>query len=518
MFNETAGEGMHLRRTDHISGQRQPLGRADLAALFAIAAAVALLHLLTNGRYGFHRDELQFLGDARHLDWGFVAYPPLTPFIEHIGLALFGLSMEGLRFFSVLAQAAVIVVSGLMARELGGGRLAQIATALSVALSPLPLFSGTEFQYTSFDFLWWVLIAYFVIRLLRTENPRWWLAIGAVIGLGLQTKYSIVFFIAGILAGMALSPARKYLRSGWFWGGVALALLIFLPNFIWLVRHEFISYRFLQHIHARDVGQGRADGFLRDQFLYGANLFAVPLWIVGLIACFRSQRYRMIGWMYLVPVAIFYFSKGRFYYVAAAYPMLIAMGASAAERWLARLPALARRILPPLFFSGVLVCGACICAVLVPIASTGPLRAFALAHNADLREEIGWNQLVRTVAQIRDTLPLDQQVHLGIAVGNYGEAGAIEILGPAYRLPSPISTVNSFWFRGYPTPPPTTIIVLGNSRERANELFTNCRLAGHNGNSEGVRNEESRDHPEIFVCGPPRLPWQQLWQSAQDFG
>src|SRR5215469_2926976 len=151
--------------------------RVERIALFTIAAAMALLHIATNNRYGFHRDELQFLSDARHLDWGFVPYPPFTPFVEHIGLSLFGLSMVGLRMFSVIAQAVVIYVSGLMARELGGGRLAQITAALAVALSPLPIFEGTEFQYSSFDFLWWVLIGYFAIRLLKTENQRWWLLI-----------------------------------------------------------------------------------------------------------------------------------------------------------------------------------------------------------------------------------------------------------------------------------------------------------------------------------------------------
>src|SRR5580692_3725446 len=153
--------------------------RSDLLPVLCIAAAVALAHILTNGRYGFHRDELQFLSDARHLDWGYVSYPPLTPYIERIGLSLFGLSLIGLRMFSVVAQALVIVASGLMARDLGGGRLAQVATALAVALSPLPIFEATEFQYTSFGFLWWVLVAWFTIRLLKTENPRYWLAIGA---------------------------------------------------------------------------------------------------------------------------------------------------------------------------------------------------------------------------------------------------------------------------------------------------------------------------------------------------
>ena len=254
---------------EHSTFRTEAPPRIEWFPLAGIAGAVMVLHLCTNGRYGFHRDELQFLSDARHLDWGFVSYPPLTPFLEHISLALFGLSMAGLRFFSVIAQTAAIVVTGLMARELGGGRLAQITAALAVAFSPLPLFSGTEFQYTSFDFLWWLLIAFFVIRLLRTENPRWWLAIGVFVGLGLLTKYSILFLIAGILSGTVLTNARRYLMSGWFWGGIAIALLIFVPNFVWLIRHDFVSYTFLQHIHARDVGQGRADGFLKGP---GADL------------------------------------------------------------------------------------------------------------------------------------------------------------------------------------------------------------------------------------------------------
>jgi 4-amino-4-deoxy-L-arabinose transferase-like glycosyltransferase len=447
-----------------------------------------------------------------------VAYPPLTPLLERVGLAFFGLSLVGLRLFSVLAQAAAILVTGLMARELGGRRLAQATAALAVALSPLPLFEGTQFQYTSFDYLWWVLIAYFTIRLLKSEDPRWWLGIGAMVGLGLETKYAIVFFIAGVLGGMALTRARRYLASGWFWGGVGLALLIFLPNFLWLARHHFISYQFLQHIHVRDVGEGRAEGFWKDQFLICVNLFAAPLWLAGLIAFLRSRRYRMLAWMYLFPLALFFLAKGRGYYAAAAYPMLLAMGAAACQRWIGGLPRLARWTLEAVFFTGLAVCGAFVCAVVLPLQASGPLRNFALSHNGDLREEIGWPELVRTVAGIRDSLLPQQQASIGVVVGNYGEAGAIEMLGPAFRLNQPISLTNSAWLRGYPQPPPATLIVVGVSREWVDRIFTGCRLAGHNGNAEGVKNEESQFHPDIFVCGPPRLPWPEFWKKYQSFG
>ena len=500
------------------SARSQSSHRDDLALLLAIAAMVALVHLLTNGRYGFHRDELQTLSDARHMDWGFVAYPPVTPFLERIGLSIFGVSLVGLRLFSVIAQATAIVVTGLMARELGGGRLAQVAAALGVTLSPLPLFEGTEFQYSTFDYLWWVLIAYFIIRLLKTDDPRWWLAIGAVVGVGLMTKYTMVFLVAGILVGLVLTPARRFFGSPWFWGGVALALLIFLPNLMWQMRHDFISLHFLRHIHARDVRQGRANGFVRGQFLICANLFAAPLWVAGLLGYLRDRRYRLLAYMYLVPLALFLVGKGRTYYLAGAYPMLIVMGAVVGERWVASLPRLWRRTLVAAYFIGVAAVGIYVGAIILPLASSGPLRDFALSKNGDLREEIGWNELVKTVAGIRDSLPPDQQQHVGVVVGNYGEQGAIEILGPAYHLPAPISMTNSAWLRRYPEPPPSILIVLGFSGEEADKAFTSCRLAGHNGNPHGVKNEESEDHPDIFVCDVPRKTWPEFWEDEQRFG
>ncbi len=492
--------------------------RADTLLLLLIAALVALLHILTNNRYGFHRDELQVLSDARHLDWGFVPYPPVTPFLEHIALRIFGVSLVGLRLFSVITQSAAIVVTGLMARELGGGRLAQLTAALTVALSPLPLFEGTEFQYSSFDYLWWTLIAWFTIRLLKTGNPRWWLAIGATVGVGLLTKYTMCFFVAGILGGLLLTRERRFFKNPWFWAGSALALFIFLPNLVWQVRHDFISLHFLRHIHVRDVGEGRADGFVRNQFRVCVNLFATPLWITGLLCFLRDRRYRLLAWMYLIPFALFFFGKGRSYYLAAAYPMLLAMGATAAERWVASLSRPMRRTVEAVFFTGLAACALYIGALILPLTSSGPLRNFALENNGDLREEFGWNELVKAVAGIRDSLPPEQRANAGVVTGNYGEQGAIEILGPAYHLPPPISMTNSAWLRGYPVPPPSTLIVIGFSREAADKAFTSCHLAGHNGNPYGIKNEESQDHPDIFVCGSPRLAWPDFWTEYQAYG
>jgi hypothetical protein len=226
----------------------------------------------------------------------------------------------------------------------------------------------------------------------------------------------------------------------------------------------------------------------------------------------------MVAWMSLVPIALFLIAKGRGYYTAGVYPALMAMGAVAAERWSAKLPTPGRISVRALYFAAFALVAVRICAIVIPFAKSGPLKDFALRNNGDLREEFGWDELVGTVASIRDSLPADQQAHLGITVANYGEQGAIEMLGPAYHLPPPISTTNSAWLRGYPTPQPTTIIALGLTAEQANSIFSGCRLAGHNGNSLGIRNEESRDHPDIFVCGPLRQAWPVFWREHLSFG
>ena len=237
--------------------------RSGTALLFALAATTVVVHCLVGGRYGFHRDELATLDDARHLAWGYVAYPPVTPFFGWLSLHFFGTSLPGFRFFASLAGAAAIVLTGLMARELGGTRGAQLLAA--AATTPIVLGIGSLMQYVSFDYLAWVGVAYFMIKLCRTWNARWWLAVGTAIGFGMLSKYSMPFLVAGIALGVLVGDLRTHLRSKYLWLGAALALFIFLPNFIWQWHHDFISLDFLHHNHASDIRIGRTRTFLPDQ-------------------------------------------------------------------------------------------------------------------------------------------------------------------------------------------------------------------------------------------------------------
>jgi hypothetical protein len=490
----------------------------DTAILVYVAALTVVVHWITGHQYGFHRDELATLEDARHLDWGFVAYPPVTPFFARLSLMLFGTSLAGFRFFAAVAEAIAVVLTGLMAREMGGRRGAQFVAA--AAAIPFCLAGGALMQYVSFDYLFWVLTAYFVVKLLNTEDPRWWIAIGACIGLGLETKYTMGFFAIGIVAAVVLTDARRYLKSKWLWYGVALSILILLPNLIWQARNHFISLDFLQHIHARDVRIGRTKNFLPEQLQF--TLFGFVLFLAGLYFTLFSRggkHFRMLGWMYLTPLVIFVIAKGRAYYLAAAYPMLYAAGSVWVERALVCVGSTLQKLIRVLVWAALLTDVVIMGAITLPIApANSTWAAHAMKINGDFREELGWPELVQTIAEIRDSLSAEERAQLGILTGNYGEAGAVNLYGAQFGLPRAISGVNSFWQRGYGDPPPQTLIVVGADLDDLQGEFASCRLAADIWNRFGVENEETRDHPNIFVCHTLRKPWPEFWKTFRYFG
>ena len=314
--------------------------KTDNLILFIMALGAVVFHIALNGQYGFHRDELDFLMNARQLAWGYVSYPPITPFFARIGLELFGESLRGLRVLPAIAQGVAMILGALIARDMGGKRNAQILTAFAVFITPVSLMGGTMIMYFSFDYLWWVMVAFFTVRLLATDDARYWLGIGAGIGLGMMTKYTMIFWVAGLVVAVLVTPARKYLRSKLLYLGAGLALLIFLPNLIWQIQHNFISLEYLSSIHTRDISWGRADDFLPKQLYETTNPLSLPLWTVGLSLCLFSvsmKRFRALGWMFVVTFVLFLVSKGRSYYTAPSYVMLLAAGAVWFESWFATL-------------------------------------------------------------------------------------------------------------------------------------------------------------------------------------
>jgi 4-amino-4-deoxy-L-arabinose transferase-like glycosyltransferase len=495
---------------------------SDIGLLVLLAIVRVALHTATNWQYGFHRDELQTLDDARHLDWGFVVYPPIVPLLARVELVLFGTSLVGFRLLAAVAVSAAMVVAGLTAKELGGGRREQVLAAIATGISPVSLAQGAVFQYVSFDYLGCVLLTYFLVRLLKTEDARWWLAIGAVIGLGMQTKYTMAFFASALVGGVVLTRARRYLWSAWLWAGVAVSLLVFLPNLVWQMQHHFISLEFLRHIHARDVSQGRAHGFLLQQLLLCVNPMTIPLVFLGLWFYFvreEGKRYRPLGWMYVVTLGIFVIAKARFYYLAPMYPVLLAAGSVLWGKWAGSLRPVGSRAAQGILWTCMVAGGLIFALTVIPIAPIGSgLWRFSSKMHDQFREQIGWTDLAQTVAHVYQSLPAEEQAHTGILTGNYGEGGALNLYGPSLGLPRAMAGTNSFWYRGYTEPPPETVIVVGFDLDQAEELFSSCRVAAKNTNRYNVVNEESRDHPDILVCRHLRETWPEFWRKFRRFG
>lgn len=482
--------------------------------LLLLAGLRLLMYVFVNAHYGLHRDELATLDDAHHLAWGFVAYPPLTPFLARVALVVFGPAPAAVRLITALAQCIVMIVTGLMARELGGGRTSQIMAAIAVAVSPISIIEGHLFQYVSFDLLWGVLTTYFVIRLLKSNDNRWWIAIGAAVGLGLMTRYTMAWLVAGLTIGFLLTPARSRLRNRWFIAACAVALAIVLPNVIWQAQHDFISLDFLRSIHSRDIRIGRTSGFFWRQLVIPVNLFTIPLCIAGVLFYFRKKEgmpYRALGWTFIATLLLFAAARARDYYTAPLYPMLLAAGAVVAvslwPRWAIALN-----------WAGLAVALAIGVRYLLPVASINSrLFQVELRINGDLREEIGWPDLVDQVAAVRNSLPATDRNSAGILTGNYGEAGAIDLYGPPRGLPPALSIVNSFWLRGYGDHPPQTLIVVGLSPQFVNSNFKTCESAGIISNSSGVSNEETQYDRYLWVCRGLKDPWPVFWRKVRSW-
>ncbi|HLE82836.1 MAG TPA: glycosyltransferase family 39 protein, partial [Thermoanaerobaculia bacterium] len=313
-----------------------------LGIALALAAAKLAVHLLPVGAfgYGFFVDELYYLAASEHLAWGFVDMPPLVPALTALVRATLGESLLAVRLLPAVAGAALVVLTAWLARRLGAGRWAQALAALAVLVAPIRLAVDSFHSMNALEPLFWMGCAAVLIRLLDGGNPRWWLVFGALAGVGLLNKHSMAFFGAAVVVALAATPeGRRAFRERWLWLGGLLALAIFLPNLVWMASHGFPHLEMLANIRAdgRNVALSPV-AFLAQQALAHHPL-ALPLWLVGLgwfLFGNEGRRYRVLGIVFLVVIAEMLLTGGRIYYPAPVYPMMLAGGAVAFERWLAQ--------------------------------------------------------------------------------------------------------------------------------------------------------------------------------------
>jgi len=504
--------------------QSQDLNRwASGPAIVAyLAGGLFLLHMAFAKNYSYFVDEFYHLACAEHLAWGYVDQPSLIAAIGWVVRRLLGDSLPAVRFLPAVAAAGKMILTGMIAREMGAKRFAQGLAALCVMVSPVYLFMDHIFSMNTFEPLFWMGCAWLVLRIISTGNQKLWLAFGALAGVGLHNKYSMLFFGFGVFVGVLLTPERRAFRQPWIWLGGLFALVIFLPNIFWNLQHDFPFLQLQQNIRAsgRNVALGWLQFFGQQVLLM--HPFTLPVWLAGLWWLLRSadgRRFRVLGWTFLVILVCLLLLDGRVYYLAPAYPMLFAAGAIGFQNLFERrgiawakpvcatLLALAGVILAPLslpvlpvetYLNYVKLIG-----IEQPRIEThrlGPLpQLYADMH--------GWEEMVRTTAEAYHRLPPEVRAKTAIFGNNYGQAGAIDLLGPKYGLPKAIGNHQTYWLWGYRDYTGESILVLGDSLEDAAQVCVEVEAVGEVYHPYSMPYE----HFQILHCRGLREPIEQLW-------
>ncbi len=500
-----------------------------LGVVLAIAAGKLLLHLATASRYGYFGDELYFMACGEHLDWGYVDQPPLVAVVAWLVRHTLGTSLLSMRLPSALAGAALVLLTGLLAREMGGGRFAMGLSAVASALAFVYVVMHYLFTMNAFEPLFWTGCAYVVVRIVKTGDQRLWLAFGALAGLGLQIKYSMAVYGFAVVAGVLLSPERRAFTKPWVWLGGALAFLIVLPNVIWNAQHGWPFLELMRNIRAsgRDVVLGPVEYVLRQ--ILNMNPANLPVWLAGLgwlLFSARGRPFRSLGWAFLVTLATFVITRGKDYYLAPAFATLFAAGAVGLEgftakggRWLLRpalvaLQALALLFLPlslPVLPADRLIAYQERLGLTLPATEKAHARA-ALPHH--FAWQFGWDEMVAAVAAAYHAMPPEEQARVAIIGNNYGESGAIDLLGPRYGLPlKALGTHQSYWLWGPGDASKDVFIVLGDRPEGLKKWCGDVQVAAELSHPWTAVWENK----PVLVCRQPRYALRELWPKVKNW-
>jgi hypothetical protein len=491
--------------------------RTPRAGIAVIAAAAFGLEMAVSARYGYHRDELYFLSAGQHLAFGYVDQPPLTPLLARITSAATGDTLVGLRVLPALALAALVVLTAAMSRLLGAGRSGQILAALATATCAEFLGAMHLLTTTTPDIVFWGVTLLLAMRLLASQDPRWWVAIGGCVGVASEAKWNIGFLAGALAAGLAATPSRRLLVSRWLLLGALIAAALAAPDVIWQAAHGWPNFAVFGALHG-SAGHNRAV-FWPAQVLY-TGLVLTPIWITGLSWSLRSpaaRQFRPVAIACALVLALQFVIGGKAYYPGAVFMFLFAAGSVPLERWLAARRARATRVSPAALISTVmLVSGAIALPVALPVLPARALHTVPLQKiNYDLAETIAWPRLVALVAREYDSLPPAQRRQTTILTGNYGEAGAIERYGPGLGLPLAYSGANNFWLWGPPPATDTSAIVVNLDPAFLRREFARVRQVATFENGIGVSDDE--EGAQVFVVSGLRSSWARAWPAFRNY-
>ena len=501
--------------------------RTSMVLLLSLALAKLLIQFAGINHYGFFRDELYYMACGEHLAWGYIDQPPLIALIAWFARHAFGDSLFAVRLLPSLAGAAVVFLTGWIARDLGGGLFAQFLAALAMLFAPAYLAFDSFLSMNAFEPLFWVLCAWIAIRIVQGASPKWWLVIGVVAGLGLENKHTMLVFGFALVAGLLISGHGRLLRSKWIWIGGAIAFAMFLPNLIWEAQNgwpQILVVRNAQEFKNVEIGPLR---FVADQILF-LQPVELPVWLGGLVWLFAARegkRFRFLGWAYLIVMFVFVVLHGKSYYALPIYPILMAAGGVALERLFFDVQR-RRRWLAWAYCALIVIAGVVSLPFGVPLL---PVDAFIrysqiLPYSRTVKMErdptvalpqlyadmFGWDSMAASVGRVYHGLPPQEQSGCAILAGNYGEAGAIDYYGPALGLPKAISGHNNYFLWGPRNYSGECVIVFGENADRYARLFGEARLVATITDEHAMPSEQD---VHVYVCRKPSAPLAILWPS-----
>jgi len=503
--------------------RRMPLADA-LAVPLAFALLKLALHALAITHYGYFRDELYYLACARHLAWGYVDQPPFSIALLALNRAVLGDSLVALRWLPALSGAATVVMTGMLVRQLGGGRFAQALACLCAVLPPVWLAVDHFFSMNAFDTFFWTLAALLLLRALSKGRPHEWIALGVVLGAGLLNKTSMLWFAGGAFAGVLLSPHRRVLRTPWPWLAGALAALIFIPHVLWQVKHDWPTLEFMRNAtRGKMVRTGFVDFWAQQVIVMSPVL--LPVWATGLAALLAWRPARPLGIAFLAVAALLIASgTSRPNYLAVAYAPLLAAGAVAIERAAA---ARGRGWLRPAVLAGVALLGLPVVPMGLPLLPVETHIAYTRALGIGIKAQehsdegdlpqvfadmFGWEELTQRVARVWHALPAEDRARCAIFAGNYGEAGALDFFGPRYGLPPAISRHNNYWLWGPRGATGEVVIIVGGGRHDRHEDFRSVVLADTTSCAHCMPFENGAP---IWVCRGLNQPLSERWREIK---
>lgn len=507
------------------SSESSRFGKTDLLVALVIALCLLAYHIILSMRseYGYFIDELYYIACSKRLAFGYVDHPPLSILLLAVIRRLLGDSLPAIRVLPSLALAATVFVTGMITHRLGGTRWAIVIASLAVVAMPAYLVMGSFYSMNAFEIVLVAIILYLTTRMLDEENPRYWVAIGVLLGLGLELKHTMVVYAIAIVLGLVLAPSRRLLWNRWFVWGIVCSFLLLLPNLVWQILHGFPSLEFYRNAMVNKNIPKDLFGILADQAIF-TNPAALPLWITGLgflLVSESAQKYRSLAWTYVFLMLVMILSRSsRPDRIAAIYPILFAGGAVAIQ---SIRPQILRRgltgVMVVLLTAGFLIAAPLFTPVLSPQATNSMIRSLGLSLSIEsgktkdplpqwLGDRLGWHELASAVSRVYHSLPPEEQVNAVIITSNYGGAGALELYGKEFGLPPVFATHNSYHMWGPPADSVRTYIGLFVDRRDLERGFESVQDAA-------VQTCEYCTRPQqripIYVARGPRFSITVEW-------